>query len=52
MGKDGFAPKLVPPTHVCALTFMNSATAWIVFVVCAASSLVGESIRLCGLHEK
>jgi len=46
------APKLVPPTQVCALIFMNSPTAEIVFVVCAANSLVGESMRLCGLHRK
>lgn len=46
------APKLVPPTQVCALIFMNSPTAEMVFVVCAANSLVGESMRLCGLHRR
>lgn len=51
LGQNVFAPKLVPPTHVCALIFMNSATARMVFVVCAANSRVGESMRLCGLHH-
>ena len=45
------APRLVPPTHVCALTFMNSPMAWMVFVVCDASSRVGERMRLCGLRQ-
>ena len=45
------APRLVPPTQVCALTFMNSPMAWMVFVVCDASSRVGERMRLCGLRQ-
>ena len=45
------APRLVPPTQVCALTFMNSPMAWMVLVVWDASSRVGERMRLCGLRQ-
>ena len=46
------APRLVPPMHVCALIFAKSPTARMVFVVCAASSRVGDRMSACTLSAE